>query len=222
MAGLAGAESERRRVTLTFDNGPTRGVTEAVLDVLARRGLRATLFVVGARLARPEVRALAEQAHAAGHWIGNHTLTHTVQFGRATDAAVDREIDEAEAALDGLAHPDRLFRPYGAGGVIDHNLMSPHGRQRLIDGRFTCSLWNCLPRDWVDPDGWVDTCVGIVGTQPWSVVVVHDVATGAMTHLGRLFDRLDGIGVEWRQDLPDECTPIRRGVPTTSIDLLGV
>ena len=27
-------------------------------------------------------------------------------------------------------------------------------------------------------------------------------------------------GVEWRQDLPDVCTPIRRGRPTSSYDLI--
>src|SRR4051812_18098810 len=136
MTAPDGADRSRRRVTLTFDNGPTPGVTEPVLDVLDGRGLKATFFVVGERVARPEGRALAERAHAAGHWIGNHTMTHRVQFGCATDAAVDREIDDAQAALDGLAHPDRLFRPYGAGGVIDRNLMSDHGRQRLLEGGF--------------------------------------------------------------------------------------
>src|SRR3954447_11542985 len=109
MTAPDGADRSRRRVTLTFDNGPTPGVTEPVLDVLDGRGLKATFFVVGERVARPEGRALAERAHAAGHWIGNHTMTHRVQFGCATDAAVDREIDDAQAALDGLAHPDRLF-----------------------------------------------------------------------------------------------------------------
>src|SRR5262245_59562165 len=33
-----------RRVTLTFDNGPTPGITQRVLDVLARANLRATFF----------------------------------------------------------------------------------------------------------------------------------------------------------------------------------
>jgi peptidoglycan/xylan/chitin deacetylase (PgdA/CDA1 family) len=197
-------------------------VTEAVLATLDDRGVQATFFVVGDRIARPEGRELAERAHAAGHWIGNHTLTHTVQFGGAPDAAVDREIDETQALLGPLAHPDRLFRPYGAGGVIDRKLLGVHGRQRLLDGGFTCSLWNNLPRDWLDPDGWVDTCVAIVTQTPWSVVVIHDAPTGAMAHLGRLIDRLDAMDVEWRHDLPDACTPIRRGAPTESFAMIEV
>ena len=42
--------------------------------MLAAHGLRATFFVVGEALRAH--RALAERAHAEGHWIGNHTLTH--------------------------------------------------------------------------------------------------------------------------------------------------
>jgi peptidoglycan/xylan/chitin deacetylase (PgdA/CDA1 family) len=209
-------------VTLTFDNGPSPGVTEVVLDTLSRRGLKATFFVVGTNLRSREGRALAERAQAEGHWIGNHTLTHAVPLGELDDAAVDREIDETQALLADLAHPDRLFRPYGAGGVIDRRLLGAHGRRRLLEGSYTCSLWNNVPRDWVDPSGWVDTCVTTAAAQEWSVVVVHDVPTGAMAHLARLIDAFDEQGVEWRQDLPDVCTPIRRGEPTSSFDLIEV
>jgi hypothetical protein len=90
------------------------------------------------------------------------------------------------------------------------------------DGSFTCSLWNNVPGDWRDPSGWVDVCVATAGEQEWSVIAVHDVATGAMSHLQHLVDRFDGLGVEWRQDLPDACTPIRRGVATSSYELIAV
>src|SRR5947208_2063040 len=42
-----------KRLTLTFDNGPTPGVTEHVLDELARRDLKATFFMVGTDLRLP-------------------------------------------------------------------------------------------------------------------------------------------------------------------------
>src|SRR3712207_8879193 len=61
--------SSMPRLTLTFDNGPWLGATEAVLDILAERSVRATFFVVGERLKALGGRALAERARAAGHWI---------------------------------------------------------------------------------------------------------------------------------------------------------
>jgi len=211
------------RVTLTFDNGPTPGVTDLVLDELASRGVRATFFVIGAKLLTAEGRALAERAHAEGHWIGNHTLTHTTPLGAFADAAdVDREIDGAQALLDELAHPDLLFRPYGSGGVIDRRLLGAHGRQRMLDDGFTCCLWDCLPRDWLEPEHWVDTCLAMIDSTEWPVVVLHDLPTGAMAHLPRLLDALAAAGIEIVQDFPDTCVPIRRGLPTASYATLEV
>ena len=85
-----------RRVTLTFDNGPTPGVTERVLDILGEAGVLATFFVIGRKLDAPAAFTLMKQAHAAGHWIGNHTLSHTVALGdRLEPAYAVNEIDGA-------------------------------------------------------------------------------------------------------------------------------
>ena len=51
--------------------------------------------------------------------------------------------------------------------------------------------------------------------------MLHDLLTGATDHLPHFLDELDTRGVEVRADTPDTCTPIRRGLPTESIGLLG-
>ena len=48
-----------RRVTLTFDNGPTPGVTERVLEILDRENIRSTFFVIGQNLGSPAATSLA-------------------------------------------------------------------------------------------------------------------------------------------------------------------
>ncbi len=205
-----------RRVSVTFDNGPTPGVTGEVLDVLAQRGVLATFFVVGQQLEPSAGRRLVERAAAEGHWIGNHGFTHTVPLGRLDDDAADREIDQTERLLVGLAHPDRLFRPFATGGAIDERLLGPHAVERLLSGRFTCVLWNSVPHDWDDPDGWTERCLEDVMANEHTVVVVHDVDTGAMTRLGGWLDRLEQLGVEVTQWFPDTCVPIRQGKKTDS------
>ena len=69
-------------VTLSFDNGPEPGVTPQVLKVLKKEQILATFFVLGAKLADPARRKLAERAHAGGHWIGNHPMTHGTPLGK--------------------------------------------------------------------------------------------------------------------------------------------
>jgi peptidoglycan/xylan/chitin deacetylase (PgdA/CDA1 family) len=206
------------KVTLTFDNGPTQGVTETVLDLLKERGVRATFFVVGNQLAKPGARAIAERAAAEGHWIGNHTLTHQIVFGedRSPEAAA-HEIGETQKSLGALSHPDRFFRPAGRGKFGDH-LLSPSAVDYLCAGRFTCVLWTSVPRDWEADAEWVDRCMADVRSRDWSVVVVHDLPTGAMRDLPRLLDRLQEEGAELVQDFPADCIPIRRGEIVSRLD----
>jgi peptidoglycan/xylan/chitin deacetylase (PgdA/CDA1 family) len=205
-----------RRLSLTFDNGPTVGVTDGVLDVLGERGVAATFFVVGERLDAPPGRRLAERAAADGHWLGNHGLTHTTPLGLLDGAAARREIDETEHRLEGLEHPDRLFRPFATGGAIDGRLFSPEAIDHLLDGGYTCVLWNSIPHDWDQPDGWVERALADVERHEHTVVVVHDLDTGAMRHLARFLDRLAEDGVAVVQPFPDDCVPIRRGQKTAA------
>jgi peptidoglycan/xylan/chitin deacetylase (PgdA/CDA1 family) len=208
-----------RRVTLTFDNGPTPAVTPGVLDVLARRGLKTTFFVIGQKLREPAATVLAGEAHAAGHWIGNHTFTHSVALGERTDQdyAV-HEIEDTQALIGPLAHPAKLFRPYGNSGKIGPHLLSRAAVSLLLAKRYCCVTWNSVPRDWCDPDGWVDRCVADVQTRDWSVVVLHDVANSCLPRLPELLDRLDDLGIEHRQDFPDQVVLTRAGLPVSLSD----
>ncbi|MCU4186204.1 polysaccharide deacetylase family protein [Acidiferrimicrobium sp. IK] len=215
-------DRERRRISLTFDNGPTPGVTDAVLDVLAARGVPATFFVVGANLRRPGGRDLVRRACREGHRIGHHTTTHTVLLGAAVDAeaAVDTEIAALAAELTEFDGDEKLYRPYAAGGVLDRQVLSAAALRYLQDHRYTCVLWNSVPHDWDDPDGWVERALADAEAGPWTVVVLHDVDSGAMAHLGSFIDELRRRDIDIVQDLPDSCVPISRGEIRVSLDHL--
>jgi peptidoglycan/xylan/chitin deacetylase (PgdA/CDA1 family) len=201
------------QVTLSFDNGPEPAVTPQVLALLEQFRLKATFFVLGAKLAEPAHREIALQAHAAGHWIGNHTRTHAVPLGNIADQAtlVD-EISGTQALIGELAHPDRLFRPFGGGGALGPHLLNRKALSILERERMTCVLWNAVPRDWEDPQGWVETALAQCRAQPWSVVVLHDLPTGAMARLGEFIERVLAAGGRFRQDFAAECVPLLRGV----------
>ena len=210
------------RVTLTIDNGPTPGVTDAVLDVLGEHEISAVFFAVGRRAATPAGLWLLERAVDEGHLVGSHTWSHTRTFGDADDATVDDELDRGRQAVATAGGDPLLFRPYGAGGVIDDRLMSRHGAARLVDDRCTCVLWTSVPGDWRDPEGWPDVALADIDAVPWPVVVVHDIADAALARLDAFLTRCSYRGVVFTTDVPDACTPIRAGVPTSSWELLGV
>src|SRR5260370_9060349 len=120
-------------VALSFDNGPDPEVTPKVLDVLARRGVKASFFVLGKNLASRERMKLAERAAAEGHRIGNHSYTHRVPLGiDPVPDAVEREISATERILGALAQNPKLFRPFGGGGKIRPRLLGPAAVEHLV------------------------------------------------------------------------------------------
>jgi peptidoglycan/xylan/chitin deacetylase (PgdA/CDA1 family) len=208
-------------VTLSFDNGPEPEATPAVLDVLRRRSLRATFFVIGQKLHDTTRRALAERAHGEGHWIGNHTWTHAGPLGERRDAGhAEAEIARTDAELGGLSHPDRLFRPVGGGGRLGPHLLSQAARDLLVAGGHTMITWSAVPGDWRDPDGWPETALRQCLAEPRPVLVLHDLPTGAMRHLDAFLGRLQDAGATFRQDFPDACVPMRRGLPGSALAAL--
>lgn len=198
-------------LTLTFDNGPDPDVTPDVLAALRERGIASTFFVIGEKLA--EHRDLVEATRAEGHWIGNHTWTHRVPLGdRPAGGGALEEIRDTQAELGELAHADRLFRPF-SGGAISPRLLNAEAVRYLQDNGFTCVLWNAVPEEWLDPEGWVERALEQCRERPWSLMVLHDLPTGAMAHLPRFLDAVTAMNGNFRQDFPPECLPIRLGRP---------
>ena len=101
-------------VALTFDDGPTAGVTGGVLDVLERERVPATFFVVG-RAARREPDLLRRMA-ADGDEIENHSETHAHLNAIFSRAALNAELAYGDAAVYAATgrHTRFLRPPFGA------------------------------------------------------------------------------------------------------------
>jgi len=203
-------------ICLTFDNGPEPEVTPSVLDTLARRGLQTTFFVIGEKVRDPARRALSERARGEGHQVGNHTLTHGVSLGRRGGADSVREIAETDALLGDLREPNRLFRPNGGGGLLGSHLLNASAARYLEAGGHTVVLWNAVPRDFEDPDGWPERAFRLHASATAPVMMVlHDLPNGAMKHLDRVLGTWQDQGVRFLTTPPEECVPMRAGVPTS-------
>ena len=202
-----------KRLTLSFDNGPFPDVTPGVLDALRERGLHASFFVCGKDAIVPERRELMERARSEGHLLGNHTQTHTIELGATEEPNVARdEIGQAQRALGDLGEPERWFRPYGGGGIIGTRLLSKEALDYLCKGEYSVVLWNSVPRDWETPETWPELALEQIAAQDSTLMVLHDIPTGAMKALPRFLDAALEAGVEFVQAFPTGCVPVFRGV----------
>lgn len=101
---------DRRRVALTFDDGPDARSTPALLDLLREARVTASFFCVGRRVAAQE--ELAARMVREGHLLENHSYSHSYATNLFTVARLETELARTQAAIEkatGIA--PTLFRP---------------------------------------------------------------------------------------------------------------
>ena len=202
-------------VTLTFDNGPSVDTTPFVLEQLRSRDLPAYFCLIGRQLAKGQSQVdIVKETLSQGHILVNHSYTHGTALGDdPTPSHANHEIVDTHKML-GEKLGDwgsRWFRPFGRGGEIGQHLMSESAVLALTALDYSVLLWNSVPRDWEDPRGWVKTALKDIDNQEHTVLVLHDLKTGAMDHLGQFLDVLLERGDVITNKLPDSCVPLRRG-----------
>lgn len=110
--GLERAEAGAGRALLTFDDGPDRDSTPAVLDALDAVGARATFFMLGEQLMRHQ--DVGREVVARGHEVALHGFGHEHHERLTPQQARDdlaRGLGAVEAAT---GRRPRFYRPpYG-------------------------------------------------------------------------------------------------------------
>ncbi|OGL15005.1 MAG: hypothetical protein A3F92_09035 [Candidatus Rokubacteria bacterium RIFCSPLOWO2_12_FULL_71_22] len=126
----------RRRVALTFDDGPDPAWTPRVLDLLRERRVPGSFFLVGERAARaPEtVRRMA----AEGHEVASHGWSHR-SLWLCGPWRTGEEIGRTHALLTALAGSEpRHFRPpWGMVNAAMFGALRRHGER--------CVFWSIQP-----------------------------------------------------------------------------
>jgi peptidoglycan/xylan/chitin deacetylase (PgdA/CDA1 family) len=144
---------------LTFDDGPTQGVTPLVLDILKAHGAKATFFVCGEKVEKhPDLfRRICDEGHA----VGNHGYHHFNGWKTPTDSYL-ADVEKAQALIQ-----SNLFRP-------------PYGRLTLrqyfrLRKRYRIVVWDVMCGDY-DPDVGAELCFERIKRQAvsGSIVVFHD------------------------------------------------
>lgn len=106
-----GGLQDRKVVALSFDDGPKPGLTEPLLDILAREKVTGTFFVIGRHVT--EYPDLTRRIVRAGMEIANHSYTHR-NLTHLDRADVEREVLETQAAVEMVTGiTPRLMRPPG-------------------------------------------------------------------------------------------------------------
>lgn len=100
-------------IALTFDDGPSAGYTQELLDGLMERDVKATFFILGVNIEGHEdlVRRMARE----GHLLGSHTQNH-VDLTRLPLETAKEQITETTETIHTLTGQESTYirPPYGA------------------------------------------------------------------------------------------------------------
>jgi peptidoglycan/xylan/chitin deacetylase (PgdA/CDA1 family)/GT2 family glycosyltransferase len=177
-----------RTIALTFDDGPDPTWTPRVLDILKRRGVRATFFVTGGMTARHP--GLVRRMVAEGHEIGVHTFSHP-DLSYQSDGRIDRELSQTQLALAGAAgiHSSLFRPPYSSTADALDNVSWPVVQQLGRKGYLTAFI-DTDGEDWRRP-GFRAIVEAAIPDKPGqgAIVLLHD-AGGDRSQTVAALDRM--------------------------------
>ena len=147
------------KVYLTFDDGPTPGVTSRITGILKEMDVPATFFCTGSNIEKnPEgFREIAGK----GFSIANHGFSHM----KGRKSSFDSYIDDVERGA--LISGSLLFRPpYG-----DISLR----QYRFLKKKYRIVFWDLMPYDFDPRSSVSDVARRVIRyARPGSVIVLHD------------------------------------------------
>jgi peptidoglycan/xylan/chitin deacetylase (PgdA/CDA1 family) len=132
------AQVKDKVVALTFDDAPAPALPE-ILEILNRRKVKATFFVIGAQAQRyPE---LLKEIVLQGHELGNHSFLHNFDDSQELEAMI-QDIRKCERVIFDLTGRIPLyFRP--PGGFLNDRVKEACGRTG-----YSILMWSLDTRDW--------------------------------------------------------------------------
>ena len=155
--------NSENKIYLTFDDGPTREITEWVLEELKKFNAKATFFCIGNNIEKYPY--IFKKVATNGHSIGNHTFNHLNGWKTST-----REyLENTKLCEDSMLNlKSKLFRPpYGK--------IKPSQSKKLHQLGYKTIMWDVLSADFensISKEKCLDNV--IKNTKSGSIIVFHD------------------------------------------------
>ncbi|MGC7928370.1 polysaccharide deacetylase family protein [Lysinibacillus sp. VIII_CA] len=183
--GVPAPKGSKKRVALTFDDGPDAKVTPQILATLQKYDAKATFFMVGRNV--PKNATIVKQIYDAGHEIGNHTSNHK-KLTALSISGVRQEVNGTSNAIyAAIGQYPTVFRPpYGATNEQVRSVMT-----------IPSILWSIDTLDWKhhNPDEILAYVKASV--KDGSIILMHDIHQTTANGLDNVLLYLQKQGYEF-------------------------
>ncbi|HHZ14457.1 MAG TPA: polysaccharide deacetylase family protein [Clostridiales bacterium] len=157
--------TNKKRVALTFDDGPDGRTTPKILDILKENKITATFFLIGQEVKRyPHIiRRMIDE----GHQIANHSWSH-LRPTLLTDSEFLAEVTSAQQALEDcvdLPVPSYYRPPYG--------LLTPSQIEQIGEKGYVVISWSIDSLDWTGSESEEIQNKVISSVYPGAIILLH-------------------------------------------------
>ena len=179
-------KSEEKVAYLTFDDGPSKDVTNSILNTLKKENVKATFFVLGSRVELyPE---LVKREYEEGHFIANHGYSHKYSSIYKSPNAVLEEYQKTNNAVKkaiGVSQYDsHLFRFPGGSVGGKYSKVKKKAVDLLQKNNIAHVNWNALTEDSVGHPSkkkMMKTLKQTIGDKKSIVILMHDAGNKQKT-----------------------------------------
>lgn len=182
----AGSTKEQQGcIALTFDDGPSGEITEALLDGLSSRGVKATFFLCGYRAA--QYPGLVQRMAEEGHELGLHSNRHDYMQHMTKDEALDDLLENRLAVTEASGVTPVLFRPPGG-------LYSPALLDAAKELGLSVIFWSVDPHDWDKAQRENVLSYLLSHTDAGDIVLMHDLSEASVAAALSFIDTMHARG----------------------------
>lgn len=163
-------------IFITFDDGPTPGVTDKALDLLKKYGAKGTFFCKGVNVQKHP--KLFKRILDEGHDVGNHTYNHLKGWYTKNKVYIN-DIEKADQVI---ASP--LFRP--PFGKITYPQISQ------LKKKYKLIMWDVMSFDYDSNIGPEECAKNVTSNvEAGSIITFHDSESAATNMLFALKQLLE-------------------------------
>lgn len=176
---------EKKKIALTFDDGPNEKYTPEMLNALKERNVKATFFLLGEEVEKyPEI---VKQIYEEGHLIGNHSYKHE-QLSKLSMEQACNQVNRTNELIHNIT------------GIYPAYLRPPFGdwhEQLDCEMNMVEVLWDVDTLDWSSQNHAQIVNKVLKNIQENDIILMHDGYETSVTAAMEIVDTLQKQGYEF-------------------------
>jgi peptidoglycan/xylan/chitin deacetylase (PgdA/CDA1 family) len=160
------ANTDKKSIVLSFDDGPSPAITPAILDILKEFECQAIFFCIGHKISGNET--ILQRMVAEGHLVANHSFSHSPWFDLYSPSRMLEEIQATnEEIYRATGIRNKLFRP-------PYGVTNPMLAKAIQRSGLTSIGWSKRSLDTVIKDKRKVLARISRNMQPGDIILLHD------------------------------------------------